>query len=207
MIWLQCKSDDDDIMHRKFLSVKESAATPAQKLATNAFLFLYREQMSTQVVLSVGVEAYWAAQDTLRRCCTITRNWRASASRPRLASYGQRTLPHHHRGSPGLRHPRKTYVGAYASDQRFRTEPQLPGSAPGIAFYSAQEADPTPLRSGDDRSKYEEGTVFVWTRHEIRAVPGDGVELFMAATTLLKLSAVTVDRRYVDIAQRSVAQI
>jgi hypothetical protein len=77
MIWLQCKSDDDDIMHPKSLSVKENVASSAQNLATSAFLFLYREQMSTQVVPSAGIQAYWIVHPTLRRCCTTTRNWPA----------------------------------------------------------------------------------------------------------------------------------
>jgi uncharacterized protein YyaL (SSP411 family) len=37
-------------------------------------------------------------------------------------------------------------------------------------FYSTQDADPTPLRSGDDRSEGEEGKFFVWMPDEIRAV-------------------------------------
>ncbi|HSR32143.1 MAG TPA: hypothetical protein VLY63_16395 [Anaerolineae bacterium] len=42
---------DDDIMHPKSLSVKEDAAASARNLAPSGFLRLYREQMSTQVVL------------------------------------------------------------------------------------------------------------------------------------------------------------
>jgi uncharacterized protein YyaL (SSP411 family) len=34
-------------------------------------------------------------------------------------------------------------------------------------FYSTQDADPTPLCSGDDRSEGEEGKFFVWTPDEI----------------------------------------
>jgi hypothetical protein len=78
MIWLQCKSDDDDIMHPKSLSVKENVAASAQNLATSAFLFHNREQMSTQVVLSTETQAYWIVHPTLRKCCTTTHNWPVS---------------------------------------------------------------------------------------------------------------------------------
>jgi hypothetical protein len=66
-----------------------------------------------------------------------------------------------------------TYVGAGANDQQLRPGPQLPSNASGIpGFYSTQDADPTPLRSGDDRSKGEEGRLFVWTPDESREVLG-----------------------------------
>jgi uncharacterized protein YyaL (SSP411 family) len=48
-------------------------------------------------------------------------------------------------------------------------------------FYSTQDADPTPLRSGDDRSKGARGKFFVWLPDEIRWVLEDEVEGFMAA--------------------------
>ena len=52
-----------------------------------------------------------------------------------------------------------TYVGADAN---------------GVAgFYSTQDTDPTPLRSGDDRSEGEEGKFFVWTPAEIRGILGN----------------------------------
>jgi uncharacterized protein YyaL (SSP411 family) len=35
-------------------------------------------------------------------------------------------------------------------------------------FYSTQDADPTPLCSGDDRSESEEGKFFAWTSDELR---------------------------------------
>jgi uncharacterized protein YyaL (SSP411 family) len=47
--------------------------------------------------------------------------------------------------------------------------------------FSAQDADPTALRSGDDRSEGEEGKFFVWTPYEIRAVLGSHADDFMAA--------------------------
>jgi uncharacterized protein YyaL (SSP411 family) len=47
---------------------------------------------------------------------------------------------------------------------------------PGGGFYSTQDADPTPLRSGDDRSEGEEGKFFVWTPEEIRDVLGDDAQ-------------------------------
>ena len=52
---------------------------------------------------------------------------------------------------------------------------------PAGGFYSAQDADPTPLRSGVDRSKGEEGKFFVWTPDEIRDVLGDKADGFMTA--------------------------
>jgi hypothetical protein len=86
------------------------------------------------------------------------------------------------------------YVGAGANDQQFRRTPKLPSHAGGIAFYTTQDADPTPLRSGEDRCEGEEGRFFVQTPDEIRelldnqASPlpsgGDGrggAEDFMAA--------------------------
>jgi hypothetical protein len=69
-------------MHPKALPVKEESAASVQNLVTSALLFLYREQMSTQVVPSVGIQAYWIVRDTLRRCCTTTHNWPASTSMP-----------------------------------------------------------------------------------------------------------------------------
>jgi hypothetical protein len=75
-----------------------------------------------------------------------------------------------------------TYVGAGANDQQFRGTPKLPSNAIGVAgFYSTQDADPTPLRSGDDRSEGEEGKFFVWTPDEIREVLGEDGEVFIAA--------------------------
>lgn len=82
MIRLRCKSDDDDIMHPKFLSVKENVAASAQNLATGAFLFLYREQMSTQVVLSAGIQVYRIGPPTLEECCTVSHTESASTSTP-----------------------------------------------------------------------------------------------------------------------------
>jgi len=49
------------------------------------------------------------------------------------------------------------------------------------AFYGTQDADPTSLRSGDDRSEGEKGKFFVWTPDEIREVLGDEAYAFMAA--------------------------
>jgi uncharacterized protein len=51
---------------------------------------------------------------------------------------------------------------------------------PADGFYSTQDADPTPLRSGDDRSEGVEGKFFVWTPAEIREVLGEKAEAFMA---------------------------
>jgi uncharacterized protein YyaL (SSP411 family) len=50
-------------------------------------------------------------------------------------------------------------------------------------FYSTQDADPTPLRSGDDRNEGEEGKFFVWTPEEIQEVLDDDAQAdaFMAA--------------------------
>lgn len=45
-------------MHPISLSVKENVPASAQNLATSAFLFFYREQMSTQVALSAGIQVY-----------------------------------------------------------------------------------------------------------------------------------------------------
>ncbi|MGD8462330.1 MAG: hypothetical protein PVI09_00555 [Anaerolineae bacterium] len=73
------------------------------------------------------------------------------------------------------------YVGASANDQQFRHTPKLPSNTSGVAFYSTQDADPTPLRSGDDRSEGEEGKFFVWTPDEIRAVLGEEADAFMSA--------------------------
>ncbi|MGD8904965.1 MAG: hypothetical protein PVI67_15485 [Anaerolineae bacterium] len=53
--------------------------------------------------------------------------------------------------------------------------------APEGGFFSTQDADPTPLRSGDDRSEGEEGKFFVWTPDEIRSVLGDEADAFMTA--------------------------
>lgn len=55
------------------------------------------------------------------------------------------------------------------------TGSRMTDSASG--FYSTQDADPTPLRSGDDRSEGAEGKFIVWTRDEIRAVLGSDVGL------------------------------
>jgi hypothetical protein len=52
---------------------------------------------------------------------------------------------------------------------------------PGGGFHSTQDADPTPLRSGDDRSEGEKGKFFVWTPDEIRAVLGEEADAFMKA--------------------------
>jgi uncharacterized protein YyaL (SSP411 family) len=53
--------------------------------------------------------------------------------------------------------------------------------APEGGFYSTQDADSNPLRSGDDRSEGEEGKFFVWTPDEIRGVLGDEADAFRAA--------------------------
>jgi uncharacterized protein YyaL (SSP411 family) len=52
---------------------------------------------------------------------------------------------------------------------------------PQGGFYSTQDADPTPLRSGDDRSEGEEGKFFVWTPDGIREVLDEEADAFMAA--------------------------
>jgi uncharacterized protein YyaL (SSP411 family) len=52
---------------------------------------------------------------------------------------------------------------------------------PDGGFYSTQDADPTPLRSGDDRSDGEEGKFFVWTLDEIRDVLGEEADEFIEA--------------------------
>jgi hypothetical protein len=62
---LQRKSDDEDIMHPESLSVKHDVAASAQNLVTSAFLLLYREQMSTQAVLSAGIQVYPIVPPTL----------------------------------------------------------------------------------------------------------------------------------------------
>jgi uncharacterized protein YyaL (SSP411 family) len=54
-------------------------------------------------------------------------------------------------------------------------------TAPAGGFYSTQDADPTPLRSGDDRSEGEQGKFFVWTQDEIRDALSDEADAFMAA--------------------------
>ena len=68
-----------------------------------------------------------------------------------------------------------TYVGAGANDGNATDK------VGGVAFSSTQDADPTTLRSGDDRSEGEEGKFFVWTPDEIRDVLGDEADAFMAA--------------------------
>jgi uncharacterized protein YyaL (SSP411 family) len=75
-----------------------------------------------------------------------------------------------------------TCVDACVDTQQLRSGPQLPSNSAGIAggFYSTQDADPAPLRSGDDRSEGEEGKFFVWTVDEIRSVLGEEAETFMA---------------------------
>jgi hypothetical protein len=52
---------------------------------------------------------------------------------------------------------------------------------PAGGFYSTQDADPTTLRSGGDRSEGEEGKFFVWTPDEIREGLGNDADAFMAA--------------------------
>jgi uncharacterized protein YyaL (SSP411 family) len=52
---------------------------------------------------------------------------------------------------------------------------------PAGGFCSTQDADPTALRSGDDRSEGEEGKFLVWTPDEIREVLGSDGDEFMAA--------------------------
>jgi uncharacterized protein YyaL (SSP411 family) len=52
---------------------------------------------------------------------------------------------------------------------------------PAGGFYSTQDADPTPLRSGDDRSEGEEGKFFDWTPGEIREILRDDANAFRAA--------------------------
>jgi uncharacterized protein YyaL (SSP411 family) len=53
---------------------------------------------------------------------------------------------------------------------------------PAGGFYSTQDTDPTPLRSGDWRSEgEEEGKFFIWTAEEIRDVLGDEADRFLAA--------------------------
>ena len=49
---------DDDTIHPKFPSGKENVAASAPKLAPNDFLMFYHEQMSTQAVLSAGIQVY-----------------------------------------------------------------------------------------------------------------------------------------------------
>lgn len=73
------------------------------------------------------------------------------------------------------------YVGASANDQQFRHTPKLPSNTSGVAFYSTQDADPTTLRSGDDRSEGEEGKFFVCTPDQIREGLGNDADAFMAA--------------------------
>ena len=63
---------DDDTIHPKFPSGKENVAASAPKLAPSGFLMLYHEQMSTQVVLSVGSQTYWTVHLTLRRCFELS---------------------------------------------------------------------------------------------------------------------------------------
>jgi uncharacterized protein YyaL (SSP411 family) len=67
--------------------------------------------------------------------------------------------------------------------QMLRTQhlPSSSSSAGTAGFYSTQDADPAPLRSGDDRSEGEEGKFFVWTPGEIGEVLGDEAGAFMAA--------------------------
>ncbi len=50
-------------------------------------------------------------------------------------------------------------------------------TGPAGGFYSTPDADPTPLRSGDDRSEGEEGRFFVWTPNEIYDVLGDAPDI------------------------------
>jgi uncharacterized protein YyaL (SSP411 family) len=64
---------------------------------------------------------------------------------------------------------------------------------PSGGFYSTQDADPTPLRSGDDRSEGEEGKFFVWTPAEIREILKDDAEDFMAAYSVTEHGNASTD--------------
>ena len=57
---------------------------------------------------------------------------------------------------------------------------------PSGGLCSTQDADPTPLRSGDGRSEGEEGKFFVWTPGEIRALLFNEADAFMAAYGLTR---------------------
>jgi uncharacterized protein YyaL (SSP411 family) len=52
---------------------------------------------------------------------------------------------------------------------------------PAGGLYSTQDADPTPLRYGVDRSESVEGKFFVWTPDEIREILGGESDTFIAA--------------------------
>jgi hypothetical protein len=69
-------------MHPTSFSVKEHVAASTQNLTLSALLFLYHEQMSTQVVLSAGIQAWSVVQDTLSECLYDS----PQLARPRCAS-------------------------------------------------------------------------------------------------------------------------
>ncbi|MGD8791104.1 MAG: hypothetical protein PVF47_01020 [Anaerolineae bacterium] len=85
-------------------------------------------------------------------------------------------------------------------------------------FYSTQDADPTALRSGDDRSEGEESKFFIWTPDNFMAAYGATRHGNASAgsthgfegrniTALLKLAGFTNDWRTIDIAHQALAQM
>ncbi len=76
---------------------------------------------------------------------------------------------------------------------------------PSGGFYSTQDADPSPRRSGDCRSEGEEGKLFVWVPDEIRELLGDEADACVAAYGVTPGG--NNEMRYVDIAHRALAQM
>jgi hypothetical protein len=155
VIWLQCEYDDDDIMLPKSLSVKDTIATSAANLAMSAFLLLCREQLPTQVIPSVGIQMYWTAHPTLRRCFTTMRNcWVRAGTR----------LPPHARQVTG-----DVFYRTIVEETLDYVAREMRGPKEG--WCSTQDAD----------SEGEEGKFFLWTPDEICGILGEEARALMAA--------------------------
>jgi hypothetical protein len=149
---LQCRPDDDLIIHPESFSVKENAAASTRNLDISALLFHLREQMAPP----------------------------SAPSRPSLLHWFVHCVHHFERMLYDNSQLARVYLHAWqvTGNEFFRTitEEILDYVVsemlnPEGGFYSTQDAD----------SEGEEGKFFVWTPDEIREVLGSDADEFMAA--------------------------